>query len=435
MLKDKKEVREVFSYPLLKAMAHRRTRRFPLGCKMEEGTLQYASKNPPVPLNDIETAILCWAGTGITGTIAADMPTNDVQGSMFTSWTGRTTPYACNVHNMKLFFTNDKGLFVYDPKEATKAVEIETEEDWDKIARYFKRDTVKLSDGRFAMVPETLVRIVHWNTNKPGTTLFMPILEISEEYLDAVIAVFMGEGYKVFDDVKKTGPAGIKKWIDNGTLKGPDVPLSSFEYTIFLGNLAPSFHALQNIQLMAEAMGLGSIIMTGYIGIIALQSLGFRYSLAKEGSGAMLGLNPVGLDGIFESYQPPYYKTMNDAVDAFIEKKFGSNGMYTPNYKGLVPFSKNWKKVQPGYPVPSKKVIQITKDYCNYVFDTYGRFPATFDTIVMPEWLQVHHLEQEFYNEYGLDKLLNDTHKKHMQLWHNKTIKSEKTKKRSVSKK
>jgi hypothetical protein len=336
---------------------------------------------------------------------------------------------------MKLFFTNDKGLFVYDPKEATKAVEIETEQDWDKIVNYFKRDTVKLSDGRFSMIPETLVRMVLWNTNKPGTTLFMPILEISEEYLDAVITVFMGEGYKVFDDIKGTGPAGIKKWIDNGTLKGTDVPLSSMEYTIFLGNLAPPFHALQNMQLTAEAMGLGSIVMTGYIGIIALQSLGFRYNMAKEGSGAMLGMNPVGLDGIFESYQPPYYKTMDDAVDAFIEKKFGKNGMYTSNYKGIVPFDKNWKKVQPGYLVPSKKVIRITKDYCNYVFNTYGRFPATFDTIVMPEWLQVHHLEQEFYNKYGLDKLLNETHRKHMGLWHNKTIKSEKTKKRSVSKK
>jgi len=151
---------------------------------------------------------------------------------------------------------------------------------------------------------------------------------------------------------------------------------------------------------------------------LVLQTLGFRYNMAKEGSGAMLGMNPVGMDGIFESYQPPYCKTMNDAVDAFIEKKFGSNGMYTPNYKGAVPFSKNWKKVQPGYLVPSKKVIQIVKDYCNYVFDTYGRFPATFDTIVMPEWLQVHHLEEKFYNRYGLDKLLNDTHKKHMQLWH-----------------
>jgi hypothetical protein len=53
----------------------------------------------------------------------------------------------------------------------------------------------------------------------------------------------------------------------------------------------------------------------------------------------------------------------------------------------------------------------------------------------MPEWLQVHHLEQEFYNRYGLDKLLNDTHKKHMGLWHKGASKSEKPKKRSVSRK
>ncbi len=417
MLRDRKEVRELFEYPLLKAMARRRTRRFPLGCEMAEGTLTHASKNPPVPLNDVETAILCWAGAGITGTITGDMPTDDVQGSMWTSWIGRTTPYQCNVHNMRLFFTNDKGLFVYDPKGASKAVEIETEEDWEKIGTYFTRDTVKLSDGRFQMIPDALVRAVHWNTNKPGTTIFMPIIEISEEYLDAVITVFMGEGYKVFDDIKGGGPAGIKKWIDNGTLKGVDAPLSMLEYTLFVGNLAAPFHALQNMQLVAEAMGLGSIIMTGYIGLIVLQSLGFRYNEAKEGSGALLNLNPVGLDGVFGSYQPPYYKTMDDAVDAFIEKKFGSGGIFTSDYSGIVPY-KDWKKVQPGYPVPSKQVIQIVKDYCNYIFDTFGRFPATFDTIVMPEWLQVHHLEEEFYDKYGLDKLLNETHRKHMGLWH-----------------
>ena len=417
MLSDRKEVRELFQYPLLKAMAHRRTRRFPLGCEMAEGTLAYASKNPPVPLNNIETAFLCWAGAGITGIIAGDMPTDDVQGSMFTSWVGRTTPYACNVHNMKLFFTNDEGLFIYDPKGASKPVEIETEDDWEKIETYFKNDTVKISDGRFHMVPEALVRAVHWNTNKPGTTIFMPMLEISEEYLDAMIAVFSGEGYKVFDDIKGQCPAGIKKWIDNGTLKGPDVPISTMEYTIFLGNLAPAFHAIQNIQLVAEAIGLGSVVMTGYIGIVVLQSLGFRYNMAKEGSGALLNLNPTGLDGIFESYQPPYYKTMDDAVDAFIEKKFGSGGTFARDCRGETPF-KDWNKVQPGYQVPSKEVIQITKDYCNYIFNTFGRFPATFDTIIMPEWIQVHHLEEEFYDKYGLDKLVNETHRRHMELWH-----------------
>ena len=417
MLRDRKEVRELFEYPLLKAMARRRTRRFPLGCEMAEGTLAYTSKNPPVPLNDVETAILCWAGVGITGTITGDMPTNDVQGSMWTSWTGRTTPYMCNVHNMKLFFTNDEGLFVYDPKGASKAVEIETEEDWEKIGTYFTRDTVKLSDGRFEMIPDALVRAVHWNTNKPGTTIFMPIIELSEEFLNSLTTAFMGEGYKVFDDIKGKCPAGIKKWIDNGTLKGVEAPLSTLEHTIFVMNLAAPFHALQNMQLAAEAMGLGSIIMTGYIGLIVLQSLGFRYNEAKEGSGALLNLNPVGLDGVFESYQPPYYKTMDDAVDAFMEKRFGSGGILTSNYSGIVPY-KDWKKVQPGYLVPSKEVIQIVKDYCNYIFDTFGRFPATLDTIVMPEWLQVHHLEEEFYDKYGLDKLLNETHRKHMGLWH-----------------
>jgi hypothetical protein len=417
MLRDRKEVRELFEYPLLKAMACRRTRRFPLGCEMAEGTLTHTSKNPPVPLNDVETAILCWAGAGITGTITGDMPTNDVQGGMWTSWTGRTTPYMCNVHNMKLLFTNDEGLFVYDPKGATKAVEIETEEDWEKIGTYFTRDTIKLSDGRFEMIPDALVRAVHWNTNKPGTTIFMPIIELSEEFLNSLTTAFMGEGYRVFDDIKGGGPAGIKKWIDNGTLKGVEAPLSTLEHTIFVMNLAAPFHALQNMQLVAEAMGLGSIIMTGYIGLIILQNLGFRYNEAKEGSGAILNLNPVGLDGVFESYQPPYYKTMDDAVDAFMEKRFGSNGILTSNYSGVVPY-KDWKKVQPGYLVPSKEVIQIVKDYCNYIFDTFGRFPATLDTIVMPEWLQVHHLEEEFYDKYGMDKLLNETHRKHMRLWH-----------------
>lgn len=417
MIKDRKEIRDLFQHPLMNAVARRRTRRFPLGCTMAEGSIQYESKNAPVPLNELETALLCWAGSGVTGTIAGDMPTNDVQGSMFTSWTGRTTPYACNVHNMKLFFTNDDGLFLYDPKSATKAVEIDTEDDWDRIVDYFKRDTVKISDGRFAMVPEALVRIVHWNTNQPGTTIFMPMVEISEEYLDSVIAVFMGEGYKVFDDIRNTGPCGIKKWIDNGTLKGPDVPLSSYEYTIFLGNLAPPFHALQNIQLVAEAMGLGSIIMTGYIGILVLQAMGFRYNITSDDAKAMLNMNPVGLDGYFESYQPPYYKSMDEAVDAFIEKKYGQNGMYTADYKGIVPFS-DWKRVQPGYLVPGKEVIQMVKDYCNYVYDTYGRFPATVETIVMPEWAQVHHLEQGFYDEYGLGSLINETQRNHMALWH-----------------
>lgn len=113
-------------------------------------------------------------------------------------------------------------------------------------------------------------------------------------------------------------------------------------------------------------MGLGSVVMTGYIGILGLQTLGFRYNEAKEESGAVLNLNPAGLDGIFESYQPPYYKNMDAAVDAFVEKKFGSEGTFARDCSGVKPF-KDWDKVQPGYYVSTETAIQITKDYCNYI--------------------------------------------------------------------
>ncbi len=60
---DKNEVKELFKYPLLQAIAHRRARRFPRGCVLKEGGIEYTSEQSPLPLNDIETAILCWGAT------------------------------------------------------------------------------------------------------------------------------------------------------------------------------------------------------------------------------------------------------------------------------------------------------------------------------------------------------------------------------------
>ena len=82
---DRNEVKELFNYPLLQAIAHRRARRFPLGCTLKEGGLQHASEQPPVPLSDLETAILCWSGNGITGSITGDLPTH-TGGNLFQSW-------------------------------------------------------------------------------------------------------------------------------------------------------------------------------------------------------------------------------------------------------------------------------------------------------------------------------------------------------------
>jgi hypothetical protein len=415
---DRDEVKQLFKYPIMEAIARRRSRRFPLGCTLPEGAIKYASTKQPVPLNDIETAILCWSGAGITGSITGDLPTK-IGGSAFGTWLGRATPYPSNVHNARLFFTNDSGTFVYDPTKATKPVEIDTEADREKIMTYFKQDCVRVLEERVEFVPRALLGVMHWNTNQPGTTVFIPIVDQSEEYLNFLLGIFEveGFGYRIFDE--KTGQsAGLQPWIDSGKLRGPQVGLASFENSLILSNLAPAYLILENIHLVAEAMGLGAVIFGGYTGQIMLgitpmsKGLGFTAQIGKDGKP-----NPVGLDKVFGAFCPPYFKDMNEAVDAFVEKKFGRSGSHAAGYRGTNSF-KDWKTVQADFQVPSKTSIDQVKAVCTYVYETYGRFPATTDTKLLPVWLQVHHLDLDFYDNFLAPGIVTDAERQHMQLWH-----------------
>ncbi|MFC2002341.1 hypothetical protein ACFLV4_00070 [Chloroflexota bacterium] len=415
---DRSEVKELFKYPLLQAIAHRRARRFPLGCTLKEEGLQYTSEQLPLPLNELETAILCWAGNGVTGSITADLAAS-TGGNLFASWLGRATPYACNVHNVKLFFTNDDGTFVYHPQTATKPLEIESEADWAKIMTQYRESCIKVLDERAEFVPKSLLRSMHWNTNQPGTTVFIPVVDQTAEYIDYLLGVFdyEGYGYHLFDDMKGQ-MAGLQGWVDSGKLKGPKVDLSSLELNVLELNLAPAYMMLENIHLVAEAMGLGSVVFGGYTGKVMLgvapmsKGLGFHSVTDQDGKS-----NPVGLDGVFEAYCPPYYRNMDEAVEAFVARKFGSGGLFSADYEGLAPF-KDWKEMQPLYHHPSQTSIDQVKAFCSYVYETYGRFPATLDTMMVVIWLQVHHLDLEFYDKYYPREMVTEVQRHHMGLWH-----------------
>jgi hypothetical protein len=415
---DRKEVKEVFKYSILEAIARRRSRRFPMGCTLNFGALKYDSKRPPVPLSDLELAILCWSGAGITGSITSE--TIAEEGNEIISWVGRAIPNPCNVHTTKLFFTNDNGSFLYNPKTATKRVEIETEADWDRIMTYFKEDCIKIMDERVQMFPELLPPTIGWNTNQPGTTVFIPVVDHSEEYLNTLFIVLAGAGYQLFDDIKGR-PAGLQKYVDAGDLKGPPVGLSSWESAMSRGVfMAPAYLILEHMHLVAEAMGLGSVMFAGYTGEVMLgitpmsKGLGFRSVTDKMGK-----VNAVGLDNVFEAYCPPYYKSMDDAVDAFVEKKYGAGSPLSPDYKGVLPFAdKVWQKVRPKYSRPSKTTIDIVKAFCNYVYGTYGKIPATVNTKVIPVWLQVHHIDVGFYDKFFAREIITEAQRNHMELWH-----------------
>jgi hypothetical protein len=116
---------------------------------------------------------------------------------------------------------------------------------------------------------------------------------------------------------------------------------------------------------------------------------------------------------------PPNYPTMGDAVDAVVAEKFGRGGIYADEalferiYRGE--FGAQYLKQASNY---SADVIACARDICTYIFQTHGRFPAHCDTIHVPGvWLQVHHVEQGYYEKYFRHGLTEE-HLAHDQRWH-----------------
>ena len=60
-------LREVGEFPLLRALFGRRSRRFAMGMELPGGPLAFKSRHAPVPLSDLEQALLLAAAAGVSG--------------------------------------------------------------------------------------------------------------------------------------------------------------------------------------------------------------------------------------------------------------------------------------------------------------------------------------------------------------------------------
>ena len=54
-------------------------------------------------------------------------------------------------------------------------------------------------------------------------------------------------------------------------------------------------------------------------------------------------------------------------------------------------------------PPPSEEAVAATKTLCTYIWETYGRFPATIDPFVTTVWYQSCHLDVDFYDKDEID--------------------------------
>ena len=413
-------MQDALDYPLFDSIFNRRSRRFGLGMELKDSTLEFKSKYDPIALSEVEEALLVWSGTGLTGLCLADLPPeNGID--LLCQWTGRTWPSACNNHGTELFFTNDDGLYHVDVKnmlpkneELDMFFKMPKEKKMERVLELYRDSLNKLEDGRADMPDKMpgLFEFNQWNTNKPGTSLFVPVTDVTEEYLNLLTLYCANSyGFTIIDDL--TGkPTGTEKWIKKGRLKDAvKMSLFDLEVRILTGLNVEQAFITQNMALALQPLGLAGWAFTGFIPRFAMgaapdlfKGLGFRFIQPKKGVIEPPTTVPVGKDGVFQGYCPPYYKNMDEAIDAFFEHKWAAWDKDKP-----FPYTTPDKHLMMA-PKPTDTTIQIVKDVANYIYDTYGRFPAFVDPMYMRLVFQAMHIDPDFYDEYYPKGSYSDRH-------------------------
>ena len=186
-------LRQAAGFPALQAIFSRRSRRFALGAELT-GPLAHRSSHDPLPLGVEEEAILVAAGTGITGVARDEWPFRDAGGGptgadKLASYTGRAYPSPLAQHGTELFWTNDEGTFVLPQRTESPVAYTQLADHSERTELY--RRAVKLQGGRLEIPRATpnLFGLNHWIANAEGSTLFIPISDVTRQCISASAAV------------------------------------------------------------------------------------------------------------------------------------------------------------------------------------------------------------------------------------------------------
>jgi hypothetical protein len=171
--------------------------------------------------------------------------------------------------------------------------------------------------------------------------------------------------------------------------------------------------------LMLQAIGLGGwafdgmdwMVVLGASGDPKIPGFGFCYDTNERWAVP----NITGLPGVFEAYCPPHYRNMSEAVDAFAKRKYGPGGVYNEGTPGAWKDSASVRKSAHRASLEFKDCVSLQ---AQYIYDTYGKFPATVPSIFAFMYLQAHHLDLSFYDHYFKPGAYLPTHAEHMKNWH-----------------
>jgi hypothetical protein len=278
---------------------------------------------------------------------------------------------------------------------------------------------VKLSDERIHLPREEPYLEGHntWCVNVPGSLLAFPVGDLAQHAL-AGLCFLVQNGYCLTDDVNGRPIPGMERY--RGLVDPDDpFPLTFFDQYMLAEITAELASSCYAGVLTLQAMGLGGWMfdgvdrfsMLGASGNPDVPGLGFRYDEDDRWSVP----NPTGREGVFEAYCPPHYDDMRHAVEAFCERKFGTGGPHNKETPGA------WSEsalIRSSAQVHDERFRECVATQAQYLFDTFGKFPATVPSLMILNYVQAHHLDLDFYDDKLRPGSYLRTHAEHMEVWH-----------------
>ena len=408
--------------------------------KIPGGPLAYQSQHKPAPLTEDEEAALVFAACGMTGHSLADLCyTRDGGGNIMAGLVARTIASGDGIQTVALIITNDEATYlIRRPRElpATEIPELIELGRREAFAELYHRLRVKIKDGRAAPPTDPLFNINanSWSAHAPGTSYFLPVNDLTFMYINGLLEILNEHTHAfILDERNGFQSAGLARFgrsrgghLDDDPHKGRVIMIRQVEQFVSEFVTVEQGMMLQNLGLMAKALGLGGFPNFANHEYGWFQSLGFRMEQMPASRYAGVGWlpklamrilkrdpivpYPIGLERngevFLRPFCPPYFKSMTEAVKAVVEIKFGGGGTFGSAGSGSA--WANHSEVTGKIPPLSDATIAATTAYCEYVWDHYGRFPANMPPYRTVLGFQACHLDAEFYDKFYKPEVLTE---------------------------
>jgi hypothetical protein len=411
---------EAATFPLIEAIHGRRSRRFAKGASIPNGPLAYTSQQAPEPLDPTEQMLLISTIAGNTGWVNLFAHHPGYAGKLpnyTTAAGGRSFPSSAGFNTTEFFFTDDTGVYFLPTRDMTPAATDGTIDLKSWTERHRAR-IVKLADGRMNIPAAMPYMEGHntWCANVAGSTLIWPVADVAQHVI-LLLLYLVQNGTGIYDDVNGRQIPGLEKFSHRLNLELA-YPMTFLEQTAMTDVATETGTACYAGALMLQALGLGGWMYTGINPFVvfgasgdpAVPGLGFQFRML-EGSPLPY---VTGLPGVFEAHVPPHHATMRDAVEAAVARKFGSGGPFDPTQGG--PYRENASVRSAGAKIDAE-AIEIAAIMTEYVFSTFGRFPATAPAVFINTYLQAHRLDTGFYDTHFGPGAYLRTHANHDRNW------------------